>query len=296
MTPALILLWLLEGGAAGAGSAPGVGVTLASPPVREHAAAEPAPGDTLVRIPGSPFRLGWSAERASSHAAFPLIDSDPQRAVRQGETTWFGAPARATLTYVEGRLAQVRMSARGASPRLSEYIPDDLRRRGYRRVSYSGSAGIWNSDWIGPSRAHLTIGGGSVVAEFSPAPPPAAHVEAPAARGGPIETLDFSGTPPPDSLEAPRRTFTPAGPVRPQIAVDAQVFGRVLVVAEVDTSGAVERVDLVRGIPELNSAAIDWASQMWFEPYRHRGRPARFRIAISVAFLPNRSTPAASPR
>jgi hypothetical protein len=295
MTPALVLLWLLEGGVSGAGPS-GVGTTLVAPPsAREPAGVEASPTDTLVRIPGASFRLGWSPERASAHASFPLIESGARRSVRQGETTWFGAPARATLTYVEGRLAQVRLTTRGASERLSEYIPDDLRRRGYRRVSYSGDEANSSSEWIGPSRAHLTIGGGSVVAEFSPAPP-ASREEAPRARAVPIETLDFTGTPPPDSLEAPRRTFTPAGPVRPQIAVDAQVFGRVLVIADVDTSGAVERVEVSRGIPELNAAAIDWAGQIWFEPYRHRGRPARFRIAISVAFLPNRPAPGASPR
>lgn len=271
------------------GPAPsGVSTTLAE--IRPAtAASEPAPTDTLVRIPGSPLRLGWDPERTSVLGAFRLTASEGGTIARDGETTWFGDQAKTHLTFRDGRLSSVRLAATHPTPRLVSYVPDDLRRRGYRRVRLEENSGGSTSEWVGPARAVLTLSDASVTAEFSPAPPPGKGGQ-PAARSAsaPTETLDFTAPGGTDSLPPPRRSAMPGDPVRPREAVEASVFGRVMVLADVDTSGVVSHVEILRGIRELNTAALDWAALVRFEPYRHLGRAARFRITIPVAFLPVR--------
>jgi TonB family protein len=260
-------------------------------PATNPAANIAAPADTLVRVPGSALRLGWSSERTSVLGSFRLAGGSAGGEVREGEVTWFGSPARVTLTYRTGRLAEVRLAATSASPRLANYVPDDLRRRGYRRVGEVLNSGTSVSEWEGAANIRLTVGEGSVTAEVSPRAAPVATATEP-----PPALLDFTLEGAMDSLPQPRRTLTPADPVRPQLAVEAGVFGRVLVRARVDVSGTVEHAEIERGIAELNNEALEWAGAVRFEPYLHQGRPAPFVVRIPVAFLPARSAaPASTP-
>ena len=130
----------------------------------------PIPHDTLVRVPGSPLRLGWSLERASALGSFHLTESSAAAISREGELSWFAAPAKALLTFREGRLAEIRLTATGVSGRFVSYVPDDLRRQGYRRTSEEVSAGTSVTEWLGRARIRLTISPASVIAEVSARP------------------------------------------------------------------------------------------------------------------------------
>jgi len=251
----------------------------------EPGAGGPIPTDTLTRVPGSVIRLGWKHERAAALGSFPLSSSDANGETREGEVRWFGYPARAALTYRSDRLSAVRLTATSVSARFGDYVPDELRRLGYRRVGATISAGTRITDWAGPAMIRLTVAGGNVIAEVSPREAPAPTPPPAVADAPPV---DFTA-PGAESLGTPRRLSTPADPVRPQVAVDAGVFGRVVVLARVGLDGGVEHAEIERGIPELDNAALEWASGVRFEPWRVDGRPAKFRIRIPVAFLPVRS-------
>ena len=73
-------------------------------------------------------------------------------------------------------------------------------------------------------------------------------------------------------------------PVLPPAAGEAGVQGRVWVRALVDTSGAVEKAEIVRGIAELDSAAVAIARRCRFRPYAPDGVRVRFRVEIPVLF------------
>lgn len=274
---------------------------LAAPAAPAGAAA---PIDTLVRVPGSALRLGWSQERTSALGSFGPGGSAAGGEVREGEIRWFGSPARASLTYRSGRLAEARLVLSPASPRLASYVPDELRRRGYRLLGDVLTSGTSLSEWEGEAKIRLTIGGGSVTAEVSPRSVPASEepVASAAATAGPgseppsdaaagqgAPPLDFTAEGASDSLPAPLRTVTPADPVRPQLAVEAGVFGRVMVRARVSVEGLVEHAEIERGIAELNSEALEWAGGVRFAPYLHQGRTVPFVVRIPVAFLPARA-------
>jgi len=52
----------------------------------------------------------------------------------------------------------------------------------------------------------------------------------------------------------------------------------------VDTNGAVEAAEIVRGIPELDSAAVAVARRCRFRPYAPEGARVRFRVELPVTF------------
>lgn len=101
--------------------------------------------------------------------------------------------------------------------------------------------------------------------------------------------IDFT-VPRADSLPAPRVVSSPPPAVRPQIAVDAGLFGRVQVRARVDTTGRVVYAQVSRGIAEFNSAALAWASAVRFEPYHAHGQVAPVVVIIPVVFTNTDST------
>ena len=55
--------------------------------------------------------------------------------------------------------------------------------------------------------------------------------------------------------------------------------------ALVDTNGAVAATEVVRSIPELDSAAVSVARRCRFRPYVAEGSPVRFRVEIPVIFM-----------
>ena len=273
--------------------------------------ATDAPGDTLTRVPGSPLRLGWTQERTSLLGSFQQQSSNDDVTVRRGDVRWFGTTSQGTLTYHDGRLAAVRLECTKPTPALLSYVPDELRRAGYRRVSDVVGSGTERSEWTGPGAITLTASAASLVAEVTArnvAPAPDAvnaanampHLPAVtaardtstsgAAAAGDSGTpgalpgeIDFTATRA-DTLPAPRVASTPPPPVRPRIAIDAGLFGRVQVRARVDTTGHVVHAEIARGIAEFNSAALAWAADVRFEPYRVNGRPAPVVVLIPVVF------------
>ncbi len=339
MIPALALLFVL------ATEAPNdYGATLPSRPPRAASTDGAVPGDTLTRVPGSPLRLGWTHERTSALGTFQEQGGTTDVTTRRGEVRWFGTTSQATLTYRADRLAAVRLECVKPTPALLSYVPDELRRAGYRRVSHEIASGNDRSEWSGPSRIILTASASSLVAEVSARSAPAAESVAalpgPAAAGTAAASaagtmagatsagatsagatsagatsagatsagatsagastsgatpaveppagalageIDFT-TPRADSLPAPRVLATPPPPVRPRIAVDAGVFGRVQVRARVDTTGRVVHAEIARGISEFNSAALAWAADVRYEPYRVAGRLAPIVVLIPVVF------------
>lgn len=290
------------------------GATLPSRPPQAAPPAADVPGDTLTRVPGTQLRLGWTHERASALGAFQQQGEEGDVTTRHGDVRWFGTTSQATLTYRAGRLCTVRLECAKPTPALLSYAPDELRRAGYRCVRHEVASGNDRTEWSGPSRILLTASASSLVAEVSPrgaaAVGPAAVKASPdssapaaasatgaaaaspagaaAAGGEPVPgrlagEIDFT-TPRADSLPAPRVVSTPPPPVRPRIAIDAGLFGRVQVRARVDTTGHVVHAEIARGITEFNSAALAWAADVRYEPYRVAGRLAPVVVLIPVVF------------
>ena len=281
------------------------GATPLPDPARRAQPAAGVPRDTLTRVPGSPLRLGWTHERTSALGAFQQQGTSGDATIRHGDVRWFGTTSQATLTYRDDRLCAVRLECARPTLALLSYAPDELRRAGYRRVSHAIESGSDRSEWSGPAEIVLTASASSLVAEVSTrvagtaapaspaspragataaAPPtdaaPTADESAPGALAGEI---DFTATRT-DSLPAPRVLSTPPPPVRPRIAVDAGLFGRVQVRARIDTTGHVVHAEIARGIAEFNSAALAWAADVRYEPYRLNGRLAPVVVLIPVVF------------
>jgi TonB family protein len=87
----------------------------------------------------------------------------------------------------------------------------------------------------------------------------------------------------PDSLPAPA-VLAGCQPVRPEIARQSGVFGRVLVEATVDSSGRVVEARVIRGVPMLDDAALECARQYRFAPCAWRGRTHPFRVTLPIRF------------
>ena len=89
------------------------------------------------------------------------------------------------------------------------------------------------------------------------------------------------GAPAAPGLADSTQLVSPAYPPR---ARAAGVPGRVWVRVLVDTSGAVEAAEIVRSIPELDSAAVAVARRCRFRPFEPAGSRVRFRVEIPVTF------------
>jgi len=117
-------------------------------------------------------------------------------------------------------------------------------------------------------------------------PPAASPAAAPALSPAPAppETLRLAALGTPDTL-APARVRDSCRAERPERARANGVFGRVGVAVLVDTSGVVLNAVITRSVPVLDPAALECARRYRFEPYRHRGRPARVWVPLSIRFL-----------
>ncbi len=73
-------------------------------------------------------------------------------------------------------------------------------------------------------------------------------------------------------------------PKYPAIAQNAHVGGTVVLEATVDTSGRVQSVRVLRGVPLLNDAAIDAVKQWRYSPLRLNGTPTPFILTVTVTF------------
>lgn len=73
-------------------------------------------------------------------------------------------------------------------------------------------------------------------------------------------------------------------PVYPELARKAGIEGRVTVKVLIGTKGDVERVEIVKGHPMLNDAAIEAAKQWKFKPGKQRDRLVKVWMNIPIDF------------
>lgn len=73
-------------------------------------------------------------------------------------------------------------------------------------------------------------------------------------------------------------------PVYPQLALRARVEGEVFLEVRIDEQGKVSRVDVLRGHPLLNQAAVDAVSQWIYAPTLLNGKPVSAVATVTVNF------------
>ena len=297
--PALLLGLALRAATALAALAPVPRDTLAAPSpggaldtLAGLAGSHPIAADTSLRVPGAWMRFGASEEQVLARGPFVVVPTRGQRGTvtRRGDCRWFGVETEATLTFREGRLARVRFAAKDPAPHAVDYVEDQLTRLGYRRQCEVRDFTVRNCDWFGSTHVRLLIQLRSLTAEVEPSRG-ASALRRPRALAAARETaavlpqlLSLAPGAPPGLLPAPHLLSTPEGPGYPVAAREAGVQGRVRVRALVDTSGLVIATELIRSIPELDSAAVAFVRKLQFVPYLSGGRPVRFRVEVPVTF------------
>jgi TonB family protein len=264
-----------------------------------------------TRIPGTTLRFGAPiASLDTSFAAMPAT-ADTTADVRRGSLSFFGIPATATLTYRAGRLAGAEFDADSTSSAARAYMEDELAREGYRRRCARWDDEVHACDWSGPAELHLESSRTALRAtahEAAPRPvvadrPGAADTRSAPALPGRIGGAAEADTARPGVAPAPadssRARAIDAGPppldteaqvldsclaVRPEAARRAGIFGTVMVKVAADTSGTVVSAIVVRGIPELDRAALACAHRYRFLPPVRGGRRQAFERLIAIRF------------
>jgi len=74
-------------------------------------------------------------------------------------------------------------------------------------------------------------------------------------------------------------------PVYPSIALDAKVEGVVILECTISPQGRVERVQVLRGIPTLDEAAVDAVKQWAYTPTLVGGVPVAVVLTVTVNFV-----------
>jgi protein TonB len=118
----------------------------------------------------------------------------------------------------------------------------------------------------GALASSLRIG---AIARIPPPPPPPPPPQAPIRL--------HSG------MQAPR-TIARVNPVYPRIAQSARVEGVVILEAVIDAQGRVERVGVLRSIPQLDQAAIEAVKQWTFTPTLLNGVPVPIVMTVTLNF------------
>jgi protein TonB len=98
-------------------------------------------------------------------------------------------------------------------------------------------------------------------------------------------------------IKQPRR-IRAVEPAYPEIARQARVEGIVIIEAETDVYGRVQRLRVLRSIPLLDQAALDAVRQWLYEPLIIGGRPRGVVFTVTVRFTlkSTQSTPRAEAR
>lgn len=240
--------------------------------------------DTTVRLPGTGLRLGMPFERVASQLTLEPLPGAQGPGAFRARARFFGLASRASLVFVSDRLTRASFQVDSASEHSRSYVEDELRRQGYRRRCAALEPERRICDWEGPVNVHLEIVAQAILARIEPRPGPSAARPgtpgAPAAAAPP-ETIGAVGQPD----EGSPRVLVPGRPVIPPGARRAGVFGRVLVVALVDTNGTVIDARIERGVAELDEAALACARSYRFEPAMLHGRRARIWTRVPVLFV-----------
>jgi TonB family protein len=84
-------------------------------------------------------------------------------------------------------------------------------------------------------------------------------------------------------IREPKRTHF-VGPVYPKAARDAGIQGTVVIEATVDINGSVADAHVVRGVPELNDAALAAVRQWVYTPTLLAGVPVEVLMTVTVVF------------
>lgn len=109
--------------------------------------------------------------------------------------------------------------------------------------------------------------------------------------------VDFSETiedlPPPEedepivpffALSEKPEPIRPVSPEYPELARKAGIEGRVTVKVLIGTKGNVEKVEIVKGNPMLNDAAVEAAKNAQFKPGKQRDRFVKVWMTIPIDF------------
>jgi TonB family protein len=256
------------------------------------AGATAAVHDTSLRVPGTALRFGSSLVqverviRTQPVAANTPVGTNPGATARQTRLRFFGLDGEATLGFEDGVLVGVQVTVAQPSPHDIDYVEDDLARQGFHRRCDVRDGINRTCEWTARARVRLTTSATSLAAGMEPIVEPQRSAVggggAPAATAPP-ETLAFAAPSPSDSLPAPV-VLDSCVAVRPSIARQSGVFGRVVIEVSVDTSGRVGAARVVRGVPMLDDAALECARRYRFAPYLRRGRAHPFRVALSIRF------------
>lgn len=273
------------------------------------AVAGAAAHDTSLHVPGTALRFGTSlleVQHVVRMQAAPTVTLRPPTPSPPGVIAWqtglrfFGLAGAATLEFVDGGLARATVIVNHPSPHDIDYVEDDLARQGLHRRCDQRSGLDRRCEWTGRVRVQMTTSATSLEARLEslakpPGPAPGPGAGAP--RGGAVaaalpETLALSLSPP---AGAPGASDTSAAlpwpmvldschAVRPEIARQSGVFGRVLVEVTVESSGRVIAARVTRGVPMLDEAALACASRTRFAPCTWRGRAHPFRVTLPILF------------
>ena len=108
--------------------------------------------------------------------------------------------------------------------------------------------------------------------------------------GGVVGGLPETAPPPPPRVVriggqlAPPKLIRKVDPVYPELALQSHVRALVILEAEVDVSGQVRTVKVLRGHPLLDDAAIQAVQQWRYQPLLYNGEPTAFVLSVTVNF------------
>jgi len=231
----------------------------------------PADPDTSLLVAGTALRFGLADSVVAARGFTPAESGD-----RQGPCRFFGLDSDARLGFTHGRLDRAEFTIAEIAPHQRDYVQDQLTAMGYRRGGQRLGERAGECDWQGAVRVQLTVDGTQLKALVTPPPPPppppvpvlpgTLHVREPGRPGHRGEAV---------LLEAPACTAPAA--LRPDGAPP-----RVRVRLLVDTDGSVLEATVIRGLPTLDTPALDCARRWRFEPRNWQGAPCRFWVEAPV--------------
>lgn len=213
-------------------------------------------------------------------AVRPTLDAPAPRRTMAVEAVWSDpAVAYRFRTHVvidaAGRVAEARLVGPPASTRVPVGVLPDL-----AAAREAALAAVRQWQFAPPTAAPLLLVVDVPVGDF-------------ARIAGLVERTEQSlrtladGTRPPlrigGAVRPPKRVAN-AFPTYPEAAKAAGITGVVIIEALVDTEGAVAETKVVRGVPELDAAAVEAVRQWRYEPTLLNGDPVPVLMTVTVSF------------